>query len=179
MQQLWAPHKAPVSCPLTLSSSRSAPSGGMTAASLALYRAILKEARQFKVAPFRRKVAYNSRHIFETYRDANPQEAVELRRDGAAALRVLKWLRQVPEVGDLGRIVSPSPVLRGWGRAQCTGMQPGMVLRCRSTLTSCLSTLLGTTARQSDECTIFGSSAAALPRQNTAQRTGTKVCQAA
>lgn len=49
--------------------------------------------------PVGRKIAYNCREVFEIYRDeTDPGLIKDLRDDGAAALRVISWLKSLPPV---------------------------------------------------------------------------------
>ena len=69
-----------------------------SAASAALYRRILKEARHLRCEPARRKIAFNTRQLFLFYRgSSDPAQLQALREDGEAAVRTLRWLRDLPE----------------------------------------------------------------------------------
>ena len=83
----------------------------MPAEPLHLYRALLRAVRSGNdggrplPAPLRSKIAWNLRQLFAFYADVPPSAAHDLLEDGRACLRVLRWLRTLPEVraGDLGR----------------------------------------------------------------------------
>lgn len=50
--------------------------------------------------PVGRKIAYNCRELFNWYRnESRPEELIRLRCDGEAALRVIGWMRQLPQEG--------------------------------------------------------------------------------
>ncbi len=67
--------------------------------SLALYRKLVRSASQFPVKPVGRKVLYNIREVFEIYRkEAQQDKIIHLQGRGEAALRVLAFLRHLPEV---------------------------------------------------------------------------------
>ena len=67
--------------------------------SLQLYRRLLRDARAFPVPPIRRKLEYNYKEMFDLHRDErNPESISELMLAGEAALRTLKWLRDLPQV---------------------------------------------------------------------------------
>lgn len=64
-----------------------------------LYRAVLREVRQFAVAPLQRKLRYNARQIwsfFDGVRD--PETLQSLHEEARAAVRVLRWLKALPKV---------------------------------------------------------------------------------
>lgn len=66
-----------------------------------LYRALLRSLRQADAlpAPLKSKAAFNVRQLFEFYRNrADPTTAESLLEDGRAALRLLQWLRTLPQV---------------------------------------------------------------------------------
>ena len=68
--------------------------------SLYLYRQLLREASHFPVAPVGRKIAFNVREVFEIYRDEQHPAVIErLHGDGLAGLRVIAWLKLLPQVG--------------------------------------------------------------------------------
>lgn len=68
--------------------------------SLQLYRRLLRDARAFPVPPIRRKLEYNYKEMFDLHRDeSNAERISELMLAGEAALRTLKWLRNLPQVG--------------------------------------------------------------------------------
>ncbi len=59
--------------------------------------------------PVRRKIAYNCREVFEIYRDeTDPDLIKDLRDDGAAALRVISWLKSLPPVRSKSYIIHSS-----------------------------------------------------------------------
>lgn len=69
--------------------------------SVKLYRDLLRAARTFPVRPVGRKIAYNCRELFDWYRnESRPVELTRLQCDGEAALRVIGWMRQLPQVGE-------------------------------------------------------------------------------
>lgn len=71
----------------------------MGTAALGLYRTLLRDARKFPVGPVSRKLEYNYREMFELYRDEKSTEKIsELMQAGKAALRILHWLKCLPEV---------------------------------------------------------------------------------
>ena len=64
-----------------------------------LYRELLRDARAFPLAPIRRKLEYNYREMFDLHRPVScPEKQEELLGDGKAALRVLRWLKGLPQV---------------------------------------------------------------------------------
>lgn len=67
---------------------------------LSLYRQIRREASLLPSLPVRKKVLRNAELVFRLYRDV---ESAELIRDAEAAVRVLRWLRTLPQVGQLPR----------------------------------------------------------------------------
>lgn len=68
--------------------------------SIHLYRKLLRDARHFPVLPIRRKLRYNYREMFDLHREETcSQNIKELMQAGHAALRVLAWLKSLPEVG--------------------------------------------------------------------------------
>lgn len=71
----------------------------MNQQSLALYRALLREARQLKdAAPVQRKVCYNARQLWSFYaRTQDPETLHSLHEEARAAVRVLRWLRALPK----------------------------------------------------------------------------------
>ena len=71
----------------------------ISSSSTRLYRRLLRDARKFPVKPIRRKLAYNYREMFDLYREeSDPQKIGQLLEDGEAAIRVLKWVRGLPQV---------------------------------------------------------------------------------
>ena len=67
--------------------------------SRSVYRSILREAAKVKVLPVRKKICYNCRELFDLYRaEKDPLSIQRLRDNGAAAVRVMVWLNQLPEV---------------------------------------------------------------------------------
>ena len=69
------------------------------ATSLSLYRAFLREVTQVRVLPLQRKLRYNGRALFRAYSaEKSPEVVSQLHADGAAAVRVLRWLWGLPEV---------------------------------------------------------------------------------
>ena len=71
----------------------------ISSSSTRLYRRLLRDARKFPVKPIGRKLAYNYREMFDLYREENdPQKIGKLLVDGEAAIRVLKWVRGLPQV---------------------------------------------------------------------------------
>lgn len=70
--------------------------------SRALYRQILREASKLQVGPVAKKIRYNTREVFDLYRhETNTDVFEKLRADGAAAVRVITWLRQLSQVASL------------------------------------------------------------------------------
>jgi hypothetical protein len=72
-------------------------------ASLQLYRRLLKEAKGFTVAqPVGRKVAFNTREVFEARREERDAAAVaRMHGDAQAALRAITWLKALSPVRGL------------------------------------------------------------------------------
>lgn len=69
------------------------------ASSLHLFRRLAREAVKFPVKPVGRKVLVNVRELFQLYRDEkDPAVLATLHEDGAAALRVLDWLKSLAQV---------------------------------------------------------------------------------
>lgn len=67
--------------------------------SLHLYRQLLREAKHFPVAPVGRKIAFNTREVFEIHRGESQTAEIErLHAGGQAALRVIAWLKLLPQV---------------------------------------------------------------------------------
>jgi len=66
---------------------------------LHLYRRLARAALRFPVRPVGRKVAYNVRELFVLHRsERDPAVLASLHEDGAAALRVLDWLKSLAQV---------------------------------------------------------------------------------
>lgn len=71
-----------------------------------LYRSLLREVRRVRAAPLQRKLGYNIRQLFDFYSGsppASPELLAALHDEARAALRVLRWLRGLPEVRGGGR----------------------------------------------------------------------------
>jgi len=69
------------------------------AVSLHLYRQVLREATHFRPRPVGRKIAFNTREVFEARRDERFPAAIErMHGDAQAALRVIAWLKALPPV---------------------------------------------------------------------------------
>ena len=67
--------------------------------SLQLYRKLLKAVNGIPVRPIQRKLSYNIRQLFDLYRLPQPgTELIQLHRDAEAAVQVLKWFRNLPQV---------------------------------------------------------------------------------
>ena len=67
--------------------------------SINLYRKLLRDARAFPLPPIRRKLEYNYREMFDLHRtESCLAKQEELLGDGKAALRVLRWLKGLPQV---------------------------------------------------------------------------------
>ena len=67
--------------------------------SIRLYRQLLRDARAFPLPPIRRKLEYNYREMFDLHKtESCPAKQQELLGDGKAALRVLRWLKALPQV---------------------------------------------------------------------------------
>lgn len=67
--------------------------------SIQLYRQLFRAAKAFPVQPVGRKIAYNCRELFDWYRqESRPEELQSLHEDAHAALRVISWMRTLPEV---------------------------------------------------------------------------------
>ena len=65
---------------------------------LQLYRRLLRDAQAFPVPPITRKLKYNYKEIFDLHRDEkDPERLMELKEAGEAALRVLRWLKHLPQ----------------------------------------------------------------------------------
>ena len=70
--------------------------------SKAVYRSILREAAKLTIEPVRRKICFNTREVFDLYRaESNLVSIEKLQSDGAAAIRLIAWLNQLPEVCNL------------------------------------------------------------------------------
>ena len=66
---------------------------------LHLYRELLRESSNFPVAPVGRKFAFNAREVFEIHRKEQRPAVIErLYEDGLAGLRVIAWLKLLPQV---------------------------------------------------------------------------------
>lgn len=72
----------------------------MSRQSLALYRRLLLTLRDSPVpAPVQRKVKYNARQLWGLYSKVNDPEAIaSLHGEARAAVRVLRWLKGLPQV---------------------------------------------------------------------------------
>lgn len=84
-----------------------------------LYRALLRSLRQADAlpAPLKSKAAFNVRQLFDFYRNrADPTTAESLLEDGRAALRLLQWLRTLPQVC--------GPGIRGGQASRRPGRRP-------------------------------------------------------
>ena len=68
--------------------------------SLHLYRQILREAKRFTVAvPVGKKIAFNTREVFEARREErDPAAVARMHGDAQAALRAIAWLKALPPV---------------------------------------------------------------------------------
>jgi len=67
--------------------------------SLRLYRDLLRAARSFPVPPVARKLESNIKEVSGTHLDErDPDKVCELREDGHAALRVIAFLKGLPQV---------------------------------------------------------------------------------
>lgn len=83
--------------------------------SIQLYRRLLralKDAEAPLPGPVARKLAFNIRQLFDFYRGASVNTTHDLHDDGAAALRLLRWLRTLPEVGGRDQERQPDPAPR-------------------------------------------------------------------
>lgn len=66
---------------------------------LGLYRRLLRDAHHFPVAPIKRKLLYNVREMYDLHKQETDLAEIErLIGDGEAALRVLSWMKSLPEV---------------------------------------------------------------------------------
>lgn len=64
-----------------------------------LYRRLLREISDVPVGPIRRKLKHNVRVIFESHKaETNPDELERLKANAWSAVRVLSWLKCLPEV---------------------------------------------------------------------------------
>lgn len=64
-----------------------------------LYRSILRESAALRVQPVRRKLCQNTREFFDLYRQETDPDTLEtLDEVGHAVVRVISWLRRLPEV---------------------------------------------------------------------------------
>ena len=71
----------------------------MRHASLALYRKLLRAVKDFPVVPVARKLHHNIREVFEVHKaEQDPSYIERLHSDGGAALRVIAFLRHLPQV---------------------------------------------------------------------------------
>lgn len=67
--------------------------------SLQLYRKLLRAVNGIPVRPIQRKLSYNIRQLFDLYRLPQPgTELTQLHLDAEAAVQVLKWFRNLPQV---------------------------------------------------------------------------------
>ena len=63
-----------------------------------LYRRLVREMHRIEIMPIRRKTRFNLKEAFELDRGmVDDQDFQELLEDGEAALRVLQWLRGLPQ----------------------------------------------------------------------------------
>ena len=71
----------------------------MSTNSLHLYRAIVREVKKLADRPVQRKLLFNARALFTTYKGAIDHTTVQgLHGEARAALSVIEWLRSVPPV---------------------------------------------------------------------------------
>lgn len=67
--------------------------------SLRLYKELLRAARSFPVTPVARKLESNIREVSQAFLDEeSPDKVSELREDGHATLRVIAFLKGLPQV---------------------------------------------------------------------------------
>ena len=95
--------------------------------SLALYRHLLRAVRTAPAlpAPVQRKLVWNVRQLFDFYRGAGVSATHDLLEDGRACLRLLHWLRTLPQVcGPQGSIRSGGPPAGAPPAAPRTRRQP-------------------------------------------------------
>lgn len=113
--------------------------------SLRLYRELLKAARSFPVAPVARKLESNIKEVSQAFVDEKDVDKVcALHEDGYAALRVIAFLRGLPEVSlinNLNRLnVIVCPLLKtlvqgkhpvilstGWSASRCLNRNKSMM----------------------------------------------------
>lgn len=82
------------------------------------------------MASVRRKLKANLREIFEVHRhQANPSTVETLHVQGEAALRVLRWLKNLPKVGNSG-VKYYAVVSRAGMRAMWDGLHNHQKIRC-------------------------------------------------
>ena len=67
--------------------------------SIRLYRALIAAAADLPVAPLQRKVKRNIRDLFDLYKSVQSDvQIAELHQDAEAAIEVIRWLNNLPEV---------------------------------------------------------------------------------
>ena len=121
--------------------------------SLRLYRELLRAARSFPVPPVARKLESNIKEVVQAFVDEKDVDKVcALHEDGHAALRVIAFLRGLPQVSpvldlnffdvkfcqlfrtlDLGK--SPLILSTGWSASRCLNrneplMEAKVVVNC-------------------------------------------------
>lgn len=73
----------------------------MSRSSIAVYRQLLRSAACFPVKPVARKLKFNIREVFRVHREEkSPTKITKLHGDAEAALRVLAFLKELPEVSE-------------------------------------------------------------------------------
>ena len=93
--------------------------------SLCLYRKLLRAARSFPVPPVARKLESNIKEVVQALVEENDVDKVcALHEDGYAALRVIAFLRGLPQVSHIlilnRRDVMFCPLLRTLAQGMCT-----------------------------------------------------------
>jgi hypothetical protein len=82
----------------------------MWSSSVAVYRQLLRSAGQFPVKPVAKKLKFNIREVVRAHRnEENHEKIVKLHGDAAAALRVLAFLKQLPEVSSANTGTTATP----------------------------------------------------------------------
>ena len=71
----------------------------MQHAGLSLYRRLLRAVKDFPVRPVARKLQFNVREVYDIHKTEQAPASIErLHSDGEAALRVIAFLRHLPQV---------------------------------------------------------------------------------
>jgi hypothetical protein len=74
--------------------------------SLSLYRSLVREAHKLDALPVQRKLCYNAKQLWSFYsRVQDPDRLHQLHEEAQAAVRVVRWLRELPQASGM----------TGWG----------------------------------------------------------------